>query len=97
MIYTIGNKEICEALFDKHGEGKVFKRGRTLDYEGGWVFRTEQEARDFFTLETYEVYRVMADWNVDVRACGSKVGYLLRDALMYRLGSNVCDFLDGPE
>lgn len=49
----------------KADSDNVFKAGKTLDYCGGSVFETYEQAFDYKTsnkLDEYEIYGVLADW-----------------------------------
>jgi hypothetical protein len=62
MIYTIGHRESYTRYFQE--QERPLKLGRTYDYSGGSVWKTEEEARENCP-DVYEVYGVMADWETD--------------------------------
>ena len=72
MIYTVGNRESYSEGFRKHG--RLLKQGkdqRDEPYDGGGVWETESDARSFLRAqnlsETFEVYGVIADWDLDTK------------------------------
>jgi hypothetical protein len=92
MIYTIGLRDRYEMAFDlikpfnKNGRG-VGMNG--VPYDGGWVWKTEAEARAFIAdngLFDREVYGVLADWETGTeQKKGEPYRRLLRDSEMVRL------------
>ena len=101
MIYTIGLRDKYELAFrimaplNEAGKGvPVTKLGKGIDklgrpYDGGWVWRTEAEARAFIAEKGYverEVYGVLADWESGTEQKeGEPFRRLLRDAEMVQL------------
>lgn len=83
MIYTVGNNKTYSKLFEDYGE--VLKQGRGNGYPGGSVWQTRAAAERH--LEPgYEVFGVLAEWNLDTCPSGSgDHHYLLRSAEMVRL------------
>ncbi len=70
MIYTIGYAEHYEKQFkESEAQGKpLIKIGRTIDYNGGSVWRTREEAQSYLDgrgMHEYSVYGVLADWDRD--------------------------------
>lgn len=92
MIYTIGLRERYELAFtlikplNKLGKG-IARNGKP--YGGGWVWRTEADARAFIAQMQYfdrEVYGVLADWDADTeQISGEPYRRLLRDSEMVQL------------
>lgn len=62
MIYTIGHTENYERYFEEQGTPQ--KLGRTADYAGGSVWKTQEEAQRGCP-DGYSVYGVLADWEKD--------------------------------
>jgi len=67
MIYTVGHKKTY--LDAMRQSGTILKMSKTADYEGGWVFRTQQEAEKFIADgcfdKGYTVFGLRADWEKD--------------------------------
>lgn len=92
MIYTVGLKEKYEPRID---QGTAMKAGPHNDahgkyQNGGWVWRTADEARAFLDSRSggglREVYAVMAEWELDtVTIPGQPTRCLTRDALVFRV------------
>jgi hypothetical protein len=101
MIYTIGLRERYEQAFrimaplNKAGRGvPVKKLGKGIDrngrpYDGGWVWKSEADARAFIAEKGYfdrEVYGVLADWETGTEQKeGEPFRRLLRDSEMVQL------------
>jgi hypothetical protein len=57
IAYTIGHtKSYNQAL--KEDPNDCFKVGRTFDYQGGWVWKTKEEAQAFIVSEDF----LKVDW-----------------------------------
>jgi hypothetical protein len=87
MIYTVGIRLKYERAF---AAGPVTKRGKTGDYNGGYVFRTADEAHKFLAAKgltgTHMVMGVNADWDSDTEAeAGAPYRRLVRDAAVVKL------------
>lgn len=83
MIYTIGHKKMYEKYFEEIP--KLKKMGKTSDYEGGTVWKTLQEAKEYCP-EDYEVYGVEADWEKDTEPSNiAEWRYLMVDAELVKL------------
>ncbi len=90
LAFTIGNRSSYDRALT---EGPVSKLGRSADYEGGWVWRTSEEAQAFidkqgaalgFLASVYEL-KLPSGWDKDVSQEPSPddgVHRLLHDALI---------------
>jgi len=93
MIFTVGNKENYDRGLSKY-PGAFLKKGRDEKegYEGGWVWPTAEKAAEFCTrYYGYAVYALDAEWTSDdvLVFKGDEIGYLLRDAVVLGLASEV--------
>jgi hypothetical protein len=92
MIYTIGHRERYELAFTlvkpliKNGKGL---KSNGQPYAGGWVWKTEADARAFIAVQGLfdrEVYGVLADWETGTEQIeGEPYRRLLRDSEMVQL------------
>lgn len=77
MVFTIGHTTTYEEGIETYGKN-FLKLGRTPNYkypngtigyyDGGIIFRTEENAKQFLIeqeLDDYSVYGVIADWEED--------------------------------
>lgn len=62
MIYTVGHKISYDCYLASNDFCK--KKGRTVDYPGGSVWKTFEEANKH-AKDGYAVYGVLADWEKD--------------------------------
>lgn len=92
MIYTVGLIDKYEAAIDAGGCVKRGPHTRADGFAdpGGWVWRTEEEARAYLeqrrSLATRRVYGVLADWDADTYAvAGEPTRCLRRDAAVVRV------------
>lgn len=67
MIYTIGNEKNYKEAIDLHGW--VHKTGKNEDYEGGYAFRTYEDAlcaiQELGQEGVWVVFGLLADWEKD--------------------------------
>lgn len=92
MIFTIGHKESYEQYFREFECPK--KKGRTSNYVGGSVWRTYSDARSACkrTGEDYDVYGVMARWNLEtIQSEQGDWHDLLVDSPLRQLRVNCCN------
>ena len=92
MIYTIGLRTRYEMAFtlikplNKNGKGL---KADGTPYDGGWVWKTEADARAFIAetgLFDREVYGVLADWETGTEQKeGESYRRLLKDSEMVQL------------
>lgn len=90
MIYTIGRVTSYERALDEHKDVK--KSGKSDDYEGGWVWKTYEEAlteakkHDIAGVSQYKVYGVKANWDTDTEHHGNNhYNNLLVDSIIVRV------------
>lgn len=86
MIYTVGLTGKYDA---KLAAGRLFKYGKKPGYGGGWVFRTEEDARRYLERRKStdrSVYGVLADWDADTEVVpGELYRHLLRASEVVRI------------
>ena len=93
MIYCIGKAENYDLYIAKYGNAAM-KQGRGIDYEGGSVWKTREEAEMHIKrfgkkLSGYKVYGVMADWQTDTEpSMAGPFHDLIVDAPLVRLDDN---------
>lgn len=83
MIYTVGHKENYESAIKEHGT--IHKLGETVDYGGGIVFETIEDANQYLDeigmADKWCVWGVDADWITDTKPADDGWWcYLLFDA-----------------
>lgn len=88
MIYTLGNRESYTKYLEKAALTGIpcLKKGRTIDYSGGYAFKTAQEAKNYATTNNlpFTVFILDASWD-DVSEDTIPVlghGSLIRDAVI---------------
>lgn len=70
MIYTLGSPESYRKYLDQAGITgvKCLKKGKTIDYTGGYAFKTPEEAKMFASRNNlpFTVFELDSTWdNVD--------------------------------
>jgi hypothetical protein len=95
MIYTIGLRDRYDLAFtlikpfNKNGKGI---RSDGSPYPGGWVWKTEADARAFIAekgLFDREVYGVLADWETGTEQIeGEPFRRLLKDSELVQLSAD---------
>lgn len=87
MIYTVGNTKNYKAAIEEHGE--IYKQGETIDYAGGIVFETQEDATAYIELmsksKEWSVWGVDANWITDTYPDMEGYTYLLWDSLIIEL------------
>ena len=107
LIYTIGLRQKYDPAFalmerlNREGRGiPINKNGKGIDsrgqpYGGGWVWRTEADARSFIAEQGFsdrDVYGVLAEWEADTEQLdGEPFRRLLKDSEMVRLSPATTD------
>lgn len=80
MLYTIGFEEGYDDGLSQ--QDVLYKQGRTEEYKGGAVWKTEDAAREACPSDNFAVYAVDADWEEDTWDPEPKKGlrHLVSDA-----------------
>ena len=88
MIYTIGHTEAYRNNMKKFGV-KFQKMGKTEDYTGGAVWRTEDDAQNYLdrhNMKDYSVWAVEADWVKDTIISPYDYNYLINNSrILYEM------------
>lgn len=70
MIYTVGNRINYEKAIQEYG--KIYKKGKSVNYGGGIVFETKSDAERYLleddqldVRDAWCVWGVDAVWNID--------------------------------
>jgi hypothetical protein len=66
MIYCLGVEESYNRYFQEQKRPMKAGKDEAAGYPGGSVWRTEEEARTHCS-EGYQVYGVLADWDIDTK------------------------------
>ena len=93
MTFTIGYSYSYEKGFERAEKNGIplMKVGTREDYDGGCVWKTEEEARKYLKenwprLDGYNVYGVLADWERDTAKLeGEPFSRLLVDSELVKL------------
>lgn len=90
IAYTIGHTKNYQKAFQS--SSTVYKTGRQPDYEGGWIWKTKEEAQKFLIQSEFNSMSVFGiqlpnDWNQDVSEQPGTDGvhHLLIDALLFQI------------